>query len=1293
MPFTKVYPSQQAAPFTPSNWRASALDATPGLTRLLTPTLVDSVDSFGQTVNTLSVSDAEYRIGIHRAIIPIGAQTIAGTLDACVRMGQGVFGYDTQIGMHVYVSVGQTDAVRGTLLSNFQNGSFQNSLSQNAFDKSRNYPQLTLNPVVCQDGDCLVVEWLIVCYNATPGPQGCNMEFGAMSNGHDASQGDTAIRQVDWLNFSQLILEEGESADATVTTPDNATVNSLPSSQSVALHATVTANDVVSEGTVTFTIFDLDHNVIGTPEVGNVVAGDVNVIYDLPAEIAVGEYTIFAEYSGGLDFLASSGYAVLTVLDTPEDDFCASKQEPILFASLSTSLDDKKWYGIVALPDPSTYYGGWKEDRLLEVSDIRRALAGPSLDYQIGTFSATLADNDYAIRQKLTQTDGRFYTRLEVEAFMITPAGRQQGLNPTVIATGIVDSDPEFDTQDQSMTVKLACRDRLGVSMGWTLTGQTKLPRRVLNAITLPGVVTTMTGKGAWLPWGELSTNIILPSGFAPPFPDGIASRGSFAIGAFWQAGFAPWDQTVPAVTGLALGTSAGGDVPERDFAVQIFPVVGSKVGDPDPYINGDVSVTVVAPNQTINASWTGTAEKYYAVLSAFWTGVWRPQQIIETTSLSCSFDHAFDTPNPGTGLSTGAVDVPGLPFYYYSARAKAGPLVSQWHEQYDNTLYPLQFGQSITLPNNATRPLRVYWDPNAASEYQVKKVAAGPSAPLIFTMLGSSLEAGLVYWDDDFNDSDALPEAANQDRAQGRIKAEYVRDVELPDGNTWHELFWAGVPAKGVDDWYYDPGGDPSTVEVNQDDGTSFLFPKDGTAWDTILPTRYRDVLGSDGTMRRYMMGYARGVKGDLVASGSARITLNVQGIEDVGDCSGDVITDLHDQAKHFLQYFVVASGEGYTSGLWGLPPTQGLAGLPIINTDSFDEVRDMRLAELSGGVIGAGVTGALGELVDVSTELKRWMVSGEFRLGPNRHWQIVCRAINASLTPAFITTLLTDEFDIHNRTFKPLPRLSELQNIWKYRNTRNYITSGWLVDDQNFQNEESITNWQLRKQGEDLEFAYIEDSTVVGHIFGKRQVRGANAPMYITLEGSICLLDDEFDIGRYFKLKHWRGVADGGWTDRCFWILGNTFSPTTKRVTLECLDVTDLIRSNELLEDLMAIQLGGSWFNSPEIPSDPATVDAYEYWDMPFPWDEFPDDTILTARLWGAVPSGVSMTAHIYNVDTASIAATDPTPFTGTSFVIHEFAVPNPGITTVYRLRAVVTGGSGQTIGLKGILIPDLP
>jgi hypothetical protein len=1102
----------------------------------------------------------------------------------------------------------------------------------------------------------------------------------------------------------------------TVTDPDDVRAPYDDFDQQTTLRATVTDSVTIDDGTVTFVVSGEALGVIGVPVQGDVDDGVAISSFTIPGGTPVGFYTIYAFYSGvDGSWEPSVGSGVLEIyIPSDREELCRHPQEPFIFASVAPPGLTRKWYGQVALPHRASYYGGMKPDRILGASSVQRSLAGWQNDYVVGTFTLTLADDDYEVRTMLVNDTGRFFSRWEVDMYMATPSGMKALAVPQTIATGQVDSDPTFDTEPEGMTVELSMRDRLGVAMGWTNTGQTQLPRRAVSNTTLPGVGVNMAGKAAWLPWGVLSTALVTPSGFAPPYPAVNPARGGAFDGPYALGSYAPWDQTVPPVTGLSVNAIAGGDCPDRTWAVAVFPFMNdNRVGDSEPYIIGDVQVATVSPNSLIDVAWTGTADRYYVCLFHFYFG-WRLQQVIETTALTAQFNHAMDLPGgPGTGLSDGAVIPPDPTYNYYKARSvAAGPIYSAWHTVVDPTLpdytlpnAPAQFTAGITLPNGAKRPSRLYWTSlGSGINLQIEKTAAGPGfTPRQFDVLASQLEDGMVYWDEDWNDNDANPVDATVSRAAGRLKVEYTRDVLGTDGVTRREFFIAGVPIKGVDNWYYDPdpnGNDPSVVEVDQDDGTVWWFPKvETSAWDTLFGTRYRDIIGTDGVTRRFMLGYGLGEKADLVASGTSRMTLNIQGIEDIGDCSGEVITDLHMQALHFLNHFVVASGEGYTTGLWGPVPTQGYDGRTVVNQSSFQEVKEMRDAEIEGGIVGAGVTGARGEFVDVSTELKRWMVSGDFRLGPNRDWQIVCRALNTAISPLLVPNSLNDVFDIHNRTFKPIPRMNELQNLFTYRSSRDYIQSGWLVDDQEYMNQDSVDNWRIRKRGEDLDFSYIEDPAVVAHIFGKHVARRKDVPMYATFEGDLCLYSDEFDIGRYVKLTHWRGVGVAGWVDRVMWILSQTFNPATKRVAIEALDVTPIISDDTALLEgaAMDIDLGGSWYHAPTVDSNPATVNAYEYRDRQYPWSKVPDGTTLTARVYCAVPSGVTASLQIYDPDNATVIATDPTTFTYTdgSFALHTFQLPSVTLDTVYRLRATITGvASGlSVVPFLGALRPTLP
>jgi len=749
---------------------------------------------------------------------------------------------------------------------------------------------------------------------------------------------------------------------------------------------------------------------------------------------------------------------------------------------------------------------------------------------------------------------------MEIDTYMATPSGMSARVDALLTGTGLVDTEPSYDEGNSGLSVRLTCRDRIGAAMRWTNTGQSRIPRRVLNNTTLPGVVQEMQGLGSQIPWGLLSSTSAVPSGFMPPIPSGLLPRGSSYSAPYWFAGWAPWSQDVSPVTGVVVTTTAGGDCPQRDFAVLVFAAdAADNVSDPEPYFVAAPDTTVVAPNQTIHVEWNASVEatKYFCVLYANYFG-WRPQQCIETTGLSCDFNHAFDPPDPGTGYADGATGIEQVA-YYYSARSKSGPLRSEWHEVEDPTNWPAIFGTTIILPNSKTRPIRVFWGDVGSPAYEAKRFGTD----LVFPVPATQTEDGLIYFDDDFFNVGGVANS-EVDRPMGRVKVEYTRDIFLADGNLWHEFHIAGVPCKDVGDWYYDPGGDPTDVEINLSSGTEFLIPKSGnTDWTAVFGTkRYRDIVGADGITRRYTMMYARGTRGEAMASGFSILTLNLEGVESQGDCDGSLITDLMDQCKHFLQYFAVASGEGYTSGLYGDVPRQGVGLLPIVDEDSFDDVKAMFELELDGGLVGAGITGAGGELVDVSVELKRWMMSGHFRLGPNRNWQVSAYALNERLTSSGVSAKLTDQFDLHRRTFKPTPRLTELQNAFRYWYQRDYVQhGGWLVDDQEETTASSITNWGLTRYGDDLSFHYLEDPAVVRYVLDKYKRFRANVPMYAEFEGDLCLMGAAYDIGTYHKLDHFRGPRLSGWANRVMWVLGHTFLPRSRRVRLNVLDVTPLI------------------------------------------------------------------------------------------------------------------------------------
>ena len=114
-----------------------------------------------------------------------------------------------------------------------------------------------------------------------------------------------------------LTVNASQAPVATTTTVTPLTVNSNSAAQNVTLTASVAAASTVNEGTVTFQVVDGVTNVGTGVTSATLSNGSASAIYALPAGLLAKAYTIQATYSGGTNFLTSSGSDVLTVSDVP----------------------------------------------------------------------------------------------------------------------------------------------------------------------------------------------------------------------------------------------------------------------------------------------------------------------------------------------------------------------------------------------------------------------------------------------------------------------------------------------------------------------------------------------------------------------------------------------------------------------------------------------------------------------------------------------------------------------------------------------------------------------------------------------------------------------------------------------------------------------------------------------------------------------------------------------------------------------------------------------------------------
>lgn len=157
---------------------------------------------------------------------------------------------------------------------------------------------------------------------------------------------------------------------------------------------------------------------------------------------------------------------VIETLSRNTPDPCAAPEEGEDLADVGQPLLFIRWipedealpYGEIDLPDPDTYYGGNKQGRLLSVSTLRRALAGPSFDYEAGRFDVTIADPDRTVRALLGGGTSQYWTERHVGVYMVSDPGRRMQIAPRLIGYGVVEEAPTFN----GLSVTLHLKDFVG---------------------------------------------------------------------------------------------------------------------------------------------------------------------------------------------------------------------------------------------------------------------------------------------------------------------------------------------------------------------------------------------------------------------------------------------------------------------------------------------------------------------------------------------------------------------------------------------------------------------------------------------------------------------------------------------------------------------------------------------------------------------------------------------------------------------------------------------------------------
>jgi len=388
-------------------------------------------------------------------------------------------------------------------------------------------------------------------------------------------------------------------------------------------------------------------------------------------------------------------------------------------------------------------------------------------------------------------------------------------------------------------------------------------------------------------------------------------------------------------------------------------------------------------------------------------------------------------------------------------------------------------------------------------------------------------------------------------DAALGVVPATYVGDRTV-DGAVWGEFLVCGHAVSQIQSLFIPTGGglsegtaEPSRTKVTTDAG-DWLIPGQPNWIARVGANPFVDYNGN-----RYTVVYLLGPRKELAADGRVPLALNVAGIEDVGDGSGDMIDSLPQQVLHLLTNFMLQS---YTSGAWLSIPTVHSPPYARISSTTFDTVTaHMNERIPTDGYVGAFMLGWDGRFHDYRDVVRDALKSGDWNLGINKDGQVMAAIRDPD---AGVVTHWDDVLDIIEGSFDSDRDFPALANRVEYRYAQRYVAPvatlapatgeflpvslrkdarDWLGENV-VQSVASIANHAA--DGDDgvrayqLDLPMVRDAAVADNVAGQVLVERKDGPILATHAVNLCGADVE--LGNNQTVTHFEGPRANGWVER---------------------------------------------------------------------------------------------------------------------------------------------------------------
>jgi hypothetical protein len=859
------------------------------------------------------------------------------------------------------------------------------------------------------------------------------------------------------------------------------------------------------------------------------------------------------------------------------------------------------WSGI-ALADPDTYYGGFKDAKLILVSDLVSAFSDRPGRLQATKASFELsdlpdADGNRSIAAFFDRSTGYVVRNTPITIRLISDRGRRALRTPVTIFRGMVDEAASVDEYRIRFECVSWLERRLDQPIVERRIGE-DFPEADEDARQLP----------VPLCLGRLSDEASTTAG--PVVTDDEAGRGVFAILSdvigYGDLGGDPPTSLVP-VEDVGNGEIVAG---RYYFMAWSIDAAGAE-SDPEPFVP-NANVLDVSADAAIDVTFAKGASAVTTRVAIGQRGPGTPlvywHHIMETAGTSVRFTRLIEPP---TGYLNPHDVTPGS-FWPYGIGYRRLQVVAVVDGE--ETLPSIVV---VAFIDPYHRPMRFAWEAVIdATEYRVYLASSNYrpnppafhfdrriSVPITQTNSNGDPYVSALFTDPAWEVVDGL-----ENVARGVVPLRFVGYFTDLTGRSVGGFIVAGhtLATSGIINLYQDQ------VVITDDHYTAGDYMAPGKpSFSTYFTNTYQTING-----HRYVLVYiaATGVNNpnlDDAITGSRPLYANCYGADDVGDGTGAEITSKYQLLKLLLRNLLAPSVPVLGTNWLTASPTFA-DGVAMIDEVSLDDAE----AE-AGNLITNGPAGGRYLAVDLTWAqlFPDWCPSAKAHIGVTLQGQVRAGVINPD---AAAVVTVTEQREIIKGSFGWRDRAQAFGNAVAYQAVPVYSLSG--ISAYADADELEHTASQTRHRGERnlqpaLTLTWIREPGTARQIASAFLEEGAYLPREVRQSSVLHWVHRR--LGDVIGVVHREGAARTGWTSespRKHAVLGMRISIPSNRVEYVCLDLRRRLGdlSDFELELLMSvIPLGGSMLDScledPDTGS-PVIITPPDWLPGVVNWDEIP-------------------------------------------------------------------------------------